>query len=132
VDHIIDSGYGGSGASKSQSRGKVPGESPSVALVATILESQAESQTESTDYETQTVYSDTESLRDPKLLEYVTAFADELYGSLPSGFNKTELERVLPVLDELLRTFVFKISCDGSTPQHRNLMYLVYRYRRLV
>jgi hypothetical protein len=128
VDHIIDSGYGGSGASKSQSRGKVPGESPSVALMANIPESQAES----TDCETQTVYSDTESLRDPKLLEYVTAFADELYGSLPSGFDKAEFERVLPVLDELLRTFAFKMSCDGSTPQHRNLMYLVYRYRRLV
>jgi hypothetical protein len=97
-----------------------------VALVATIPESPAES----TDCETQTVYSDTESLRDPKLLEYVTAFSDELYRSLPAGFDKAEFERVLPLLDELLRTFAFKVSCDGSTPENRNLMYLVHRYRR--
>jgi hypothetical protein len=132
VDHITDSGYGGSGASKSQSRGKVLWGSPSVALVATIPESQAESQAESTHCETQTVYSDTESLSDPKLVEYVTAFADELYRSLPSGFDKAKFERVLPVLDELLRTFAFKVSCDGSTTEHRNLMYLVHRYRRRV
>ena len=89
-----------------------------------------ESEAESALHETQTEYSDTESLRDPKLLEYVTAFADELYGSLPSGFDKAEFERVLPGFDELLQTFAFKVSCDGSTPEHRNLMYLVHRYRR--
>jgi hypothetical protein len=126
VDHITDSGYDGSGAIKSQSRGKVLGESPYVALVATIPESPAES----TDCETQTVYSDTESLRDLKLLKYVTAFSDELYRSLPAGFDKAKFERVLPLLDELLRTFAFKVSCDGSTPENRNLMYLVHRYRR--
>ena len=43
VDHITDSGYGGSGASKSQSRGKLVGESSYVALVVTIPESPAES-----------------------------------------------------------------------------------------
>lgn len=126
VDHITDSGYGGSSAIKSQSHGKVPGESPPMALVEAIPESQAESAA----YETQTIYSDTESLRDPELLEYVTAFADELYGSLPSGFDKAEFERVLPVLDGLLRTFAFNMGYDGSTHEHRNLMYLVHRYRR--
>ncbi len=122
VDHITDSGYGGSSAIKSQPPGKQAGESMSAALAATILESQ----TEYAEDETQTVYSDTESLRDPKLLEYVTAFADELYASLPHGFDKAEFERVSPVLDELLRTFAFKMSCDGSTSEHRNLMYLVH------
>jgi hypothetical protein len=126
VDYITDSGYGGSGASKAQSYGKIFREPLSAALVATITESEAES----AGHETQTVYSDTESLREPKLLEYVTAFADELYGSLPPGFYKAEFERVLPVFDELLRTFAFKVSCDGSTPEYRNLMYLVHRYRR--
>jgi hypothetical protein len=126
VDYITDSGYGGSGASKAQSYGKIFRESSSAALVATITESEAES----AGHETQTVYSDTESLREPKLLEYVTAFADELYGSLPPGFDKAEFERVLPLFDELLQTFAFKVSCDGNTPEYRNLMYLVHRYRR--
>jgi Heterokaryon incompatibility protein (HET) len=126
LDQTTDSGYGGSSAIKSQPHGKQLGEPTSTALTATIPESQAEY----AEYETQTVYSDTESLRDPKLLQYVTAFADELYGSLPHGFDKAEFERVSPVLDELLRTFALKMSCDGSTSEHRNLTYLVHRYRR--
>jgi hypothetical protein len=126
VDHITDSGYGGSGASKAQLYGKITRDSLSPPFAATVPKSEAES----TSYDTLTVYSDTESLKEPSLLEYVTAFADELHKSLPSGFDKTEFDRVFPVFEELLQTFAFKMSFDGSTTMHRNLMYLVYRYRR--
>ncbi|CAK7235610.1 hypothetical protein SBRCBS47491_009353 [Sporothrix bragantina] len=111
------------------------GESPSVAFVPTITESKAEEakvaeEAEDADHETKTVYSDTESLRDPKMLEYVTAFVDILCGSLPSSFDTTEFDKVLPIFDELLRAFALKVSFDGSTYEHRNLMYLIHRYRR--
>lgn len=82
--------------------------------------------------ETQTVCSDTDGLRDSELLEYVTAFADELLDSLPADFDKNEFERVSPVSDEILRTFALKVNYDGSTEEHRSLTYLVYHYRRWV
>jgi hypothetical protein len=123
VDQATDSGYGGSGSSKSQTRKRPFAES---SLKTTIPESDAESAFQ----ENQTVYSDTESLRDPKLLEYATAFSDELYGSLPPGFDKGGFERLLPVFDELLQAFAFKLGCDGRTPEHSSLVYLTHRYRQ--
>ncbi|KAI9662246.1 MAG: hypothetical protein M1821_008412 [Bathelium mastoideum] len=124
LNHVTDSGYGGSGASNAQSYAKLLIGSPT-ALVEIIPESEAEPAS----HDSQTAYSDTEILRQLELLDHVTTFADELYRLLSSNFDKAGFERVLPFFNELLQTFAFKLSYDGSTPDHRNLMYLAHRYR---
>jgi Heterokaryon incompatibility protein (HET) len=122
VDYATDSGYGGSIASKPEAHQKVLVGRSSSALAAI-----SETETEYADHET--IYSDTPSLDDPRMLEYVTVFADELFGSLPTGFDLAEFERVEPHFEEILQTFALKLRFDGDTPELRSLMYLVHRYR---
>ncbi|CAI6339119.1 unnamed protein product [Periconia digitata] len=125
--HITDSGYGGSGASKFSSINKALG-LPST-LATSVTGDVSASGAASTQFDARTVYSDTASLADPTLLEYVAAFGNELSGSLPSDFDKLNFEKVSPFLDELLQTFALKMSSDGDTQEHRSLTYLIYRYR---
>ncbi|KAK7935967.1 hypothetical protein PG985_001462 [Apiospora marii] len=105
------------------SRNKINGQAPMLATLATVNESEDQ-------VETQTVYSDTKSLNDLVILDYVIAFVDKLVRSLPSAFNAAEFERVSVGLDELLQAFSVIIGSDGSTPEYRKLMYLVYRFRK--
>ncbi|KAK7963565.1 Pfs domain protein [Apiospora saccharicola] len=123
IDHLTDSGYGSLDIGKHNKSGRVNEEAPSASILTTIDESEDQG-------ETQTVYSDTESLNDPVILEYIAVFADELVRSLPSGFDAAEFGRVSEGLDELLQAFSVIIGSDGNTPEHRKLMYLVYRFRK--
>ncbi|KAK7936030.1 hypothetical protein PG985_001525 [Apiospora marii] len=114
-----DSGYG---SNRPQYDSKVDGPAQleaSLGAVAELVEHD----------ELRTVYSDTDSLRDPVILDYVSAFADELFQSLPSGFDAAEFQRVSAEFDELLRAFSFIVGADGNKSEHRKLMYLVHRYR---
>ncbi|KAK4186808.1 hypothetical protein QBC35DRAFT_254772 [Podospora australis] len=64
----------------------------------------------------QTQYSDPKSLSGLQLMNYVGAFTDAIYQSLPRGFDIAEFNRVRPQLDELLKQFAYKISQDGTEP----------------
>lgn len=75
-------------------------------------------------------YSNTTSLRDPSLSKYVACFADELYGSLPLRLGGIDLDKLSPTIEGLLRIFALQIGSEGATAFHRNVMYLVHRYRR--
>ncbi|KAK8064089.1 hypothetical protein PG996_008741 [Apiospora saccharicola] len=125
IDHQSDSGYGSLDTGKNSKSGIMNGETPFEATLTTIDESGDQD-------EIQTVYSDTESIDDPAILDYIAVFADELVRSLPSGFDATEFERVSLRLDELLQAFSVIIGGDGSTPERRKLMYLVHRYRKKI
>lgn len=125
-DRITDSGYSGSGASGSQSHGKVLEGIESTS----VLDMVPAPGDELTARETQTEYPDIGSLEDASLSDYVAAFADELRLSLPSDFDEADFDRMSPVLDELLQVFASKLRLDGKTPEHHKLIHLLYRYRR--
>jgi hypothetical protein len=79
--------------------------------------------------ETRTVYSDTFSLQNPNIREYISAFADELCGSLPPEFDANDLERISSALPSLFKSFAVRLGHESSAVMQRQLMYLVYRYR---
>jgi hypothetical protein len=79
-----------------------------------------------------TQFSDTSSLRNPKIEEYVTHLADELYNAFPSGFNETDLARISDALPSLLKEFALRLGDDGTSTIYGQLKYLIYRYWRYV
>ncbi|KUJ15384.1 uncharacterized protein LY89DRAFT_735500 [Mollisia scopiformis] len=82
--------------------------------------------------DTQTLLSDTSSLRDPKLGEYVTELADAICRAFPPSFNETDLARISAGLPVLLKEFAVRLGDDGSSHVYGQLKHLVYRYHRSI
>jgi hypothetical protein len=76
------------------------------------------------------MYSSAESIQGSELIRYVTEFAEELSGMLPTSLPSAELQRLASTLPHLLKAFAIKLSfCDNSEIS-RNLMYLVHYHRQ--
>jgi hypothetical protein len=81
------------------------------------------------DKDTRTIYSDTTSLQDPRIDDYVAAFADELANALPPDFCREELERIEDSLPDILEAFAGRIGYQAPGNLERKLKYIVHRYR---
>jgi len=82
-------------------------------------------------HEVQTVYSDAFSLsQHSEIDKYISAFAYELYYSLPPEFDAGSLERISSILPSLLEAFAVRLGHEGTEYMQRQLMYLIYRFRR--
>ncbi|KAH6838544.1 hypothetical protein B0I37DRAFT_419478 [Chaetomium sp. MPI-CAGE-AT-0009] len=79
--------------------------------------------------DTATIYSDTTSLQDPRIDDYVTAFADELANALPADFSREELEGIEDTLPDILEAFAGRIGYQAPGKLERQLKHLVHRYR---
>ena len=79
--------------------------------------------------DTQTIYSDTPSLQDPRIDDYVAAFADELSNGLPPDFSREDLECIADALPEILEAFASRIGYQALGKLERQLKHLVHRYR---
>ena len=83
--------------------------------------------------ETRTIFSDAASLlQNPDVDKYISAFAKELATALPQEFDASSLDAVPSTLDHLLKSFAIRLGHEGSGHPQRQLMYLVYRFRRSV
>ena len=83
--------------------------------------------------ETGTQYSDaTGILGHPDINKYIAAFANELSGYLPLNLDASNWERISPKLPQLLMSFATRLAHESTDRMPRQLMYLVYRFRRLV
>ena len=119
LDTYTDSGYGSHGAK-------------TVASASTHCQTRTVrgSAVNQVDSDAQTVYSDTASLQDPRIDEYVIAFADELSNALPPDFSREELEAISDTLPDILEAFAGRIGYQASGKLERQLKHLVHRYRR--
>ncbi|KAK3378338.1 hypothetical protein B0H63DRAFT_244928 [Podospora didyma] len=97
---VTDSGYGPRGSSGKEAQEKLP-------RIPQIQEFSGAATEENLD-DTASDKPDAQSTRDESLLQSVLAFVDELYGSLPLGFDRVEFQNASPALGELLRAFAPK------------------------
>jgi hypothetical protein len=133
TDHATvfhDSGYG-SLAAKSVAPGRLDsvGEAEETALEAIAELPIAELEVQ----ETRTVFSDAASLLNrPDVDKYISAFASELAFSLPPEFDVSKSAEFSSILEQLLKSFAIRLGHESSGQVPRQLMYLVYRFRRFV
>ena len=129
-ENFTDSGYGSVGVVALKLRHEIqPG---SLEDINEGLEFDRDMPDAEEDFDTRTLYSDTSSLRDPKIGDYILGFAEELFSTLPPGFDEDDLARIYPVLPELLKAFAVKFGHGSSTPMHQQVMYFVHKYRKCV
>ncbi|KAI5923380.1 hypothetical protein F4810DRAFT_668607 [Camillea tinctor] len=79
-----------------------------------------------------TVYSDTESLRNPRMKDYVSEFAEELCSAIPREFDAQDIAKLSQSLPNLLKDFAIKLGNEGDTPIHKLLMYFVHQYHKQI
>ncbi|KAI0594169.1 hypothetical protein F4775DRAFT_606762 [Biscogniauxia sp. FL1348] len=75
--------------------------------------------------ETATIYSDTESLRDPRINEYVSEFAEELCSAIPREFDSQDLANVSLALPDLLKAFAIRLGSE----QIIGHIHRIYKHR---
>jgi len=136
VDAFTDSGYGSNGLAKAvpscletieedvQKRPleNEPQNEPS------LLQHGINTHTKTRQY-AETVYSDTESLQNPKFHEYAVAFADELSNSLPAEFSRNDIQNISTQLPSILRSFASRIAYETPVYIGNPVKHLVDRYR---
>ncbi|KAK0742251.1 hypothetical protein B0T21DRAFT_360949 [Apiosordaria backusii] len=130
---FTDSGYGSHGT-KTIMMYEAPVCEPAVMAQANLQAGGLRSSSPSSheiDNDTDTVYSDTASLQDPKLYDYVIAFADELNNALPSDLSREDLENISDALPAILEEFANRIGYQRTVPGRvrRKVKYLAYKYR---
>ncbi|KAI9854954.1 MAG: hypothetical protein M1813_000619 [Trichoglossum hirsutum] len=128
--NFTDSGYGSAGVVAL----KLPYEIQPGVLedINEVLENDSDMPDAEEDFDAQTLYSDTSSLRDPMISNYISGFAEELCSTLPSRFGEGDLARTYQVLPELLKAFAVKFGRSSPTPMHQQVMYFVYKYRNQI
>jgi hypothetical protein len=123
-----DSGYGSLGTQSVAPKGgglnPIREESePVQSAVKTVADGQ----------ETGTVFSDAASLlQHPDVDKYISAFAEELAACIPPELYTSYLDAVPSTLEHLLKSFAVRLGYERAGRPQRQLMYLVYRFRRLV
>lgn len=135
-DTFTDSGYGSNGLAKTapgcletieEEVQERPLENELKNKLSPLLSS-INSHTETQEY-AGTVYSDTESLQNPKFSEYAVAFADQLSNCLSADFLRNDIENISPQLPPLLRSFASRIAHEIPVNSTRPIKHLVDKYR---
>lgn len=84
--------------------------------------------------DTQTVYSDTPSMRDPKASAYISELARDLSNKLlrqvSRGETKQIVDQILGVLEERLKAFALKVGHGDRSQMHRDVMVFIHKNRR--
>jgi hypothetical protein len=82
----------------------------------------------------QTVYSDTPSANDPQALAYNLELArdlcTQLLGDVPDGNKKKVADRILDMLENVLKGFALKVGCGERSQLHRDIMAYTHKHRR--
>lgn len=128
TQNVDDSGYG-SLATKSVTLGKLT----TIQELDEPAQNMADVSTDAEAQETRTIFSDAASLcQHPDVDQYITAFANELACYIPPELDASDPSKISPVLDHLLKAFAVRLGHESPGPLQRQLMYLVYRFRRSV
>ena len=84
-------------------------------------------------YTAETLYSasETSTLPPPQDKGYIPELAAELFDAVkPYELDRETLERISEMLPDLLRAFALKLGHKAQTPMHRDVSFLVHKYRR--
>ncbi len=68
-------------------------------------------------------------LQNPDIDAYIGAFATELSSLFTPGLDACDLERIFPILPNLLEAFAIRLGHENAERMQRQLMYLVHRFR---
>ncbi|KAK4184498.1 hypothetical protein QBC35DRAFT_505834 [Podospora australis] len=81
--------------------------------------------------DTQTLYSDTQSLRNSAFSLYKDAFVEELSRDLSETTVEAsaDVESLLPILLSLLQAFAVRLCHESPGPLERQMVFLVHRFR---
>lgn len=75
-----------------------------------------------------TVYSDTASLQDLRIDDYIVVFANEICESLPVDFCREDLEGMSASALTILEGFASRMGYEGGKIE-RQIKYIAHRYR---
>lgn len=78
----------------------------------------------------QSVVSDAQTLGGANIDAYISEFAEELVAILPRTTEATQLKRLSNMLPLLLKAFANRLCLFDDSHLHRQLMYIVTRYRK--
>ena len=128
-----DSGYG-SLAAKSVAIGKLDTLSERQEAAHAFSSSSSVLKTTEEAYETATVFSDASSLlQRPDVDKYLSSFANELSSCIPPEFVMHNARGDISlVFDHLLKSFAIRLGHESAARPQRQLVYLVYKFRRSV
>ncbi|UKZ82460.1 hypothetical protein TrVFT333_010249 [Trichoderma virens FT-333] len=80
----------------------------------------------------QTVYSDESSVDASKTKEYIWEFTNYLYQQLSQQLTLQNIEETTNLLPRLLAAFALQMGRPAQTQISRDVMYFVYKHRRLI
>jgi uncharacterized C2H2 Zn-finger protein len=81
----------------------------------------------------ETVYSDAMSLSDARMVDYISALAEDLSAKLQlKDIGIREMERLSSALPTLLKALALNFGFEAPTQMHRDVMFFIHRHRKYV